>query len=135
MTTPKSILSRVLFLMYLGAIALLCFISGEKIPDIQREIFGIPTDKLVHFFMFLPFPILSYMAWDHKGRNAWGPVKFFFGNLLAGACLAALTEWIQDMLPTRSMDLHDFWADMLALGLARLFVFIIDITHISSRRN
>ena len=59
MTTPKSILSRVLFLMYLGAIALLCFISGEKIPDIQREIFGIPTDKLVHFFMFLPFPVLS----------------------------------------------------------------------------
>ena len=59
MTTPKTILARILFLLYLGAIALLCFMHVDKLPDVQKFIFGIPTDKIVHFGMFLPFPILA----------------------------------------------------------------------------
>ena len=135
MTTAKSILSRILFLLYLGAVAALCFISGDSLPDIQRSIWGIPTDKLAHFAMFLPFPILFYLAWDHKSGKISGVLGFALLNLAAGSLVAALTEWVQKYLPTRSMDLHDFRSDLLALGISTLLVFIIDITHLKSRRN
>ena len=62
MTTPKTILARFLFFLYLAGIAFLCFMHVDKLPDVQKFIFGIPTDKVVHFGMFLPFPILAYLA-------------------------------------------------------------------------
>ena len=135
MTSAKSILSRVLFVLYLGAVAALCFLSSENLPDIQRTIWGIPTDKLAHFAMFLPFPILFYLAWDHRSAKALGAITFALLNMAAGALVAAITEWVQKYLPTRSMDLHDFGSDLLALGIATALVFIIDVTHLKSRKN
>ena len=124
-----------LFLLYLGAVAILCFISSEQLPSIQKTIWGIPADKLAHFAMFLPFPFLLYLAWDHKSSKPAGAISFALLNLVAGALIAALTEWVQSFLPTRSMDLHDFNSDLLALTVATVLVFIIDITHLKSRRN
>ncbi|MBO4428217.1 MAG: VanZ family protein [Bacteroidales bacterium] len=135
MTTAKSILSRLLFLLYLAAVATLCFISSDKFPTIQKTIWGIATDKLAHFAMFLPFPILLYLAWDHRSSKPSGAIGFAVLNFAAGTLIAALTEWIQKFLPTRCMDLHDFNSDLLALGVATVLVFIIDITHLKSRRN
>ena len=122
-------------MLYLGAVAALCFLSTENLPNFQRTIWGIPTDKVAHFCMFLPFPLLFYLAWDHKGTKAAGAISFALLNLAAGALVAAGTEWMQKFLPTRCMDLHDFNSDLLALVAGTLLVFIIDITHLKSRRN
>lgn len=133
--TPKTLLSRILFILYLAAIGLICFMSAEHIPSVQREIFGLPTDKVVHFCMFLPFPVLAYLAWDHKHDKAWAPIVFAIVVFLVGAGVAGLTEYIQDFLPTRSMDLHDFKADAYALAISTVLVFLIDITHLKTRKN
>ena len=45
----------VLFLAYLGLVVWCCFGNFGSMPNVQREMFGIPTDKVVHFVMFLPF--------------------------------------------------------------------------------
>jgi len=133
--TTKTIISRLLLLMYLGAIAFICFMSAENIPSVQKEILGLPTDKVVHFCMFLPFPLLAYMAWDHRTDKVWGPFVSAGVIVVLGALIASLTEYVQKFLPTRSMDLHDFKADMLAILISTALVFIIDITHLKTRKN
>ena len=135
MTTPKTILARILFFLYLAVVAFLCFMHVDKLPDVQKFIFGIPTDKVAHFLMFLPFPILAYLAYDHLTNKLSHAALFAFATLVLGALLAYGTEYIQGKLPYRSMDMNDFKADLLALVLSCIFVFIIDITHLKVRKN
>lgn len=128
-TTTKTILSRVLFLLYICAVCLICFADSSSLPRMQRFIFGIPTDKVVHFIMFAPFPILSYLSFDHPSGKPWRSVLFVFLSLIAGATLAYSTEVIQSYLPSRSMDINDFYADALALGVSSIFILLVDLTR------
>ena len=133
MKSTKTILSRILFIIYLAAIAFLCFMRVDKIPDIQKTLLGIPTDKIAHFIMFLPFPILAFLAYDHITNKPWRAVLFAVLTFTVGAAIAFGTEYIQGMLPYRSQDPADFKADLLALLLSTLVVFIIDISNIKKR--
>ncbi|MBR0174543.1 MAG: VanZ family protein [Bacteroidales bacterium] len=135
MTTPKTILARILFFLYLAAIAFLCFMHVDKLPDVEKFLFGIPADKLAHFLMFLPFPILAYLAYDHLTNRFWSAVLFVAATFIIGALLAYGTEYVQGKLPYRSMDINDFKADALALAISSVFVFIIDVTHLQKRKN
>ena len=131
--TTKTIFARILFLLYLVAVGLLCWMHVDKLPDLQRTLWGLPTDKVAHFVMFLPFPILAFLAYDHKTKTAWSALLFAFLTLLGGTALAGLTEWIQHFLPYRSFDVQDLKADLLALGLSTAFVLIVDLTHLKER--
>ncbi len=131
--STKTILARILFFLYLAAIAFLCFMHADNLPDIQKEIFGIPTDKVAHFIMFLPFPILAFLAYDHVTDRPWRAVLFAVLTFMAGAAIAALTEYVQGMLPYRTKDLNDFNADLLAIGISTVFVFLVDIFNIKKR--
>ena len=135
MTTPKTILARILFFLYLVAIAFLCFMHVDKLPDVQKFILGIPTDKVAHFLMFLPFPILAYLAYDHLTNKVWSAILFALATFVIGCMLAYGTEYVQGRLPYRSMDIKDFKADALALAISSVFVFIIDVTHLKKRKN
>ncbi|MCQ2169758.1 MAG: VanZ family protein [Bacteroidales bacterium] len=128
-TTTKTILSRVLFLLYVCAVCLICFADSSSLPRMQRFIFGLPTDKVVHFIMFAPFPILSYLSFDHPSGKPGRSVLFVFLSLIAGAALAYSTEVIQSYLPSRSMDIKDFYADALALGVSSIFILLVDLTR------
>lgn len=121
------ILFRILIVLYLVAVAVLCFGHFGKLPQIHSKILGIEQDKLVHFLMFLPFPLLSYFA---VGKNPAGPWKALGEVLLiflAGCLIAAGTEVAQGFLPYRTADPKDFQADTLALALCSLIVFILMI--------
>ncbi|MBQ9309839.1 MAG: VanZ family protein [Bacteroidales bacterium] len=135
MTTPKTILARLLFVVYLAAVAFLCFMRVDRLPDVQKFILGIPTDKIAHFLMFLPFPILAYLAYDHLTNKVWNAVAFAVITLGVGLLLAYGTEYVQGKLPYRSMDMADFKADAIAIALSSIFVFFIDITHLKVRKN
>ena len=135
MTTTKTILARILFFLYLAAIAFLCFMHVDKLPEVQKYILGIPTDKLAHFLMFLPFPILAYLAYDHLTNKVSHAALFAIATLIIGGLIAYGTEFIQGSLPYRSMDINDFKADAIALAISCIFVFIIDITHLKVRKN
>ena len=133
MTSTKTILARILFILYLAAIAFLCFMHADKLPDMQKTLLGIPSDKVAHFLMFLPFPILAFLAYDHVTNKFWSAVLFAVLTFAVGAGIAWLTEYIQGFLPYRSRDLSDFRADLIALGISTLGVFITDITHLPKR--
>ncbi len=133
--TTKTILARILFFLYLAAIAFLCFMHVDKLPEVQQFIFGIPTDKVAHFLMFLPFPILAYLAYDHLTNKVWSAIFFAIATFIIGALIAYGTEYVQGTLPYRSMDINDFKADALALAVSCVFVFIIDVSHLKVRKN
>ena len=132
--STKTILARILFVVYLAAIAFLCFMHADKIPDMQKTLFGIPTDKVAHFLMFLPFPILTFLAYDHVTNKVWSAVLFAVLTFAVGAAIAWGTEYIQGMLPYRSRDVADFRADLLALGISTLGVFITDLVNLPKRK-
>ena len=131
--TAMTLFARILFLLYLAAIGMLCWMHVDKMPDLQKTLLGFPTDKVAHFLMFLPFPILAYLAFDHKNGKAGRAFLFAFLALFSGAAVAGLTEWVQSFLPYRTLDMADFKADLLALGLSTFFVLMVDLTHLNKR--
>ena len=128
MTRRQRLLARILFVLYLAAVAYLCFGRFDDMPDVEKYIFGIPTDKVVHFLMFFPFPILAFLAFDRYTEKFWSTVLWTLGTFAAGALLAAGTEYGQARLTTwRSGDPLDLRADLIALGISSLLVFCIDL--------
>ena len=90
----RSIIFSIVTVLYIAAVAYLCFANFKKLPDLPKLFLGIPTDKVVHFCMFFPFPILAYLAYD---RYTDTPLKAFAAliSIFAIGCIfAGVTEII-----------------------------------------
>lgn len=116
--TKRTLAFRVLFAVYLLMIAYICFASQGGLPTFDDWRFAIPADKIVHFTMFLPFPVLLFHSME-KHRN-WHLILV----IVVGCALAAATELIQALIPYRAADLTDFLADSLGLLCGTLFLWI-----------
>ena len=128
MTHNQKILFRILFLLYLTGVLYLCFGRFDNAPSIEWSLFGIPTDKLVHFCMFFPFPILAFLAFDRYTETVRQTLTFVGVTLAVGLLLAVGTEWGQaHFTDYRSADPWDFVADTSALVLSSILVSIWDI--------
>ena len=116
MKFPAKIFWRILLVVYLAAVAYLCFASQGGLPKFDDWPFKIPADKVVHFLMFLPWPILaSISVMPDRDRASVRMVVILLIITLIGCALAGTTEWIQGLLPYRSRDIMDFIADSLGL--------------------
>lgn len=128
MTRSQKIAFQVLFFLYIAAVLFLCFAHFEQAPAVEWSLWGIPSDKVVHFCMFFPFPILTFLAFDRYTDNIRSTLLFSGVTLLVGFILAWGTEWGQAHLTDyRSGDLMDFLADGTALVLSTLLVIFLDI--------
>ena len=113
--TKQSIFWKIMLLVYLGAVAYLCFASQDGLPKLAQWKFPIPADKCVHFAMFLPWPVLSCLAVKPVGQRSARTILLLLGMTLLGFALAGITEWVQGLLPYRSKDINDLIADSLGL--------------------
>ena len=128
MTKRQVIWARILLGVYLLAILVLCFANFSSVPKVQDKIFGIPVDKIVHFLMFFPFPILAWFAFDKHSNTLSSTFLFTALTFIIGVVFAAATEFGQAKLTTwRSGDPKDLGADICALALASLIVLFLDI--------
>ena len=118
-----------LFVAYVCAVAWLCFGEFKPDPDMPRRLWGIPMDKLVHFLMFLPFPLLAYFAVGKHPAGPWKALGEMLLIFLVGALVAAGTEIGQSFFPYRTTDPKDFLADTIALAVCSLAVFIVMLIH------
>ncbi|MBR6305574.1 MAG: VanZ family protein [Bacteroidales bacterium] len=131
MTKRLNAVFKVLFYLYLVAIAVLCFGSFNSLPNVSRTILGIPTDKVVHFCMFLPFPILAFLAYDKYTGDRRKVLLFALVTFLVGCLLAAGTELGQAYLTDhRSGDAWDFLADFLAILTGSVIAIWIDLRQL-----
>ena len=128
MTKGQKIAFRILFFLYVAGVLFMCFGRFENTPSIEFSLFGIPTDKLVHFTMFFPFPILAFFAFDRFTETVKSTLIFVSVTCVIGVLMAVATEWGQaHFTDYRSGDPLDFLADTLALILSSVIVAVVDI--------
>ena len=120
------LLARIVFLLYLAAVLYLCFGNFSDMSSVAKHFLGIESDKVVHFLMFLPFPILFYMAFGWRTRNPWHSMLMALAILALGCLIAAGTELVQELIPYRAADIADFMADFLALCISSTVTFFVD---------
>lgn len=109
-----------LFVVYLAAVAFLCFMKPDDMPEIQKDLFGIPMDKVAHFLMFLPYPILGAFSFMHKETGIWRNMAVLAVIATVGAGLAYGTEVIQAQTGYRAYEITDFLADMTGIATGTL---------------
>ncbi|MGM9736359.1 MAG: VanZ family protein [Candidatus Cryptobacteroides sp.] len=129
--TVKYVSSGIL-LLYIVSLIALCIIQTESLPQVEAEWFGIPTDKIVHFVMFLPFPVLTWLAFFKEERIKWKKVGLCAIILICGMVLAAGTEVAQTFTEYRDGDILDFAAD--CLGMAAGLALVILVSYLSRKR-
>lgn len=105
------ITSSILLCLYIAAVAYLCFARPDNLPQAPMYLFGLPMDKLAHFVMFVPFPILAYMTF----MSIWRKIAVLTVIMAAGAGMAIGTERIQSALAYRTGDVNDFLSDCIGL--------------------
>ena len=128
MSPKQKIAFRLLFFLYLAGVLYLCFGRFENTPSIELSLWGIPTDKVVHFCMFFPFPILAYLAMDQYTSTVRQTVLLVGVTFIIGLVIAVGTEWGQASLTDwRSGDPLDFLADSIALLLGSILAACWDI--------
>lgn len=118
---------NILLILYLAAVAFLCFGRVTGPESLPKVFFGIHADKIAHFLMFVPFLPLVYMATGFRSRKWWQALLFSVLLYLAGIGLAWFTEYIQGMIPYRTKDIEDFKADAYALCLGASIQFCLDL--------
>ncbi len=104
-----------LFCVYLAAVAFLCFMKTDDLPDMPMMIFGIPLDKIVHFFMFFPYPFIGYETFRPQTDKTWVHLLILAVIFATGIGLAIGTEEIQGLLGYRENDMKDAGADIYGL--------------------
>lgn len=121
------IIQKLLLLLYLAVVAWLCFGRFEALPQVSRTLFGIPTDKVVHFVMFFPLPILLYLAFNWKTGSIFKSLLLVAGLVCIGILTSIGTELIQGITTYRSKDLLDFAADTVSVCCSALIVLLIEL--------
>ena len=106
---------QIIMIIYIAAVGFLCFANFHKLPSVPKMLFG-------------TFPILAFFAYDRLTRTPWQALAALISICAIGCAFAGMTEVIQDFLPYRVKDFNDFGADCLAVGIASVLVFIIDVS-------
>ncbi len=110
------------FILYLASVAILCFMHGDKLPDLKETCFGLPSDKVAHIAMFLPFIPLSFFTFRNRNNYAITDMLILTSLLILGAGTAYMTEVIQEKLSYRTYDTKDLYADYIGLGIGYISI-------------
>ncbi len=96
--------------VYLLAVVLLCVINFGSISEVPSELFGIRMDHIVHFFMFLPMPLLFFGV--YVSSVSVPSLKMMAIIFILCLLLASCTELAQQyLIPWRSGEWSDLAAD------------------------
>lgn len=115
-----------LFCIYLAAVAVACFSKPSSLPNLSAGTFlGIPMDKVLHFIMFLPFPVLASMSIIDPKRKKAANIMTLLVICITGVGIVYATEAIQAQLGYRSYDVKDLYADTVGITIGALATAII----------
>lgn len=109
------------FCIYLAAVALLCFLKPSSLPEVDIKTFlGLPIDKVLHFLMFLPYPVLAGLVFISSEQRPAAAVIILLILAVTGIGVAYGTEIIQSHTGYRSYEIADFHADMIGIAAGTL---------------
>jgi VanZ family protein len=130
----KAYIFPVLFCLYLAGVALMCFLHGDKLPDVSGTWFGIPADKAAHIVMFTPFIPLAYLSFRSNGGSRLINLLILTFLLFLGIGTAYITEIIQEKLSYRAYEMKDLIADCIGLASGYGCIALWIITRKSRKR-
>ncbi len=114
----------VLFVLYMGVLIYLYFGKFPSFLKLPRTILDIPSDKVGHFLMFLPYPFLAHGS-SFTGKRKWRDLLFVH---LSGIVIAFVFELLQSTLVSyRTTDPWDLVANIASISLATLILSIVDL--------
>lgn len=131
----KIIFHRILFVLYIAAIVWLCVHNFNSLSKFPTMIAGIHTDKIIHFCMFFPFPVFSYISYERKKKSIGGTLLFVGATLVLGFILAVGTEIAQSFLPYRTADYKDLVADSAGLLVGSAIVLVRDLNFVRRKNS
>lgn len=115
---------RILFCIYICAVGFLCFMKPSDMPEFGITWFGLPSDKVAHFMMFLPFPVLAFLSVRKADRSTVSRLLLIAVLFAAGAVIAAGTEILQSLTKYRSYEVKDMLTDFAGLAAGSLMTAI-----------
>ena len=133
MRVSRITLSRIALALYLCLVAFLCFGKFPQSDSIPRSILGIPSDKVAHFFMFLPLVPLLVQSVLKESMSKWRIILIITISVIIGAGLAAATEYGQVLTGYRFSDIKDFTADAAGIVTGAIVAALLIIIKRSSR--
>ncbi|MBQ7640448.1 MAG: hypothetical protein IJS91_05620 [Bacteroidales bacterium] len=114
----------ILFVLYMGVLIYLYFGKFPSFLKLPRTILDIPSDKVGHFLMFLPYPFLAHGS-SFTGKRKWRDLLFVH---LSGIVIAFVFELLQSTLVSyRTTDPWDLVANIASISLATLILSFIDL--------
>jgi VanZ family protein len=127
------IIKLMFYLYILTVLSLMLFSINVSDINVPKEIMGIAIDKVVHFFIFFPYPFLLYVSFKRKFT---ANLPFFLWIIipLSGIFFAIATEFLQSLNPARSFELSDMAANVSAIVSASIISNIFHYFHVWSRR-
>lgn len=112
-------LANYLYVVYILTIITLLILPPSDGIKLNKTIFGIRTDLVIHATMFVPF--MGYFWFQNWVKSSLKRFLKFFGY---GVLFAAFCESIHLVVPYRSFDVTDFFANVTGLAIGSL-IFLI----------
>ena len=125
---------KAIFILYIIGLCFCCFWNFRSSIDLSTELWGIPKDKIAHFCMFFPFPIIFYLAFPKLRNTPRRYLKFSILALATGVATGLAIEIIQGWSGYRSCDMTDLLADFCGLAAAVLILQIFEAFVMNKRR-
>lgn len=122
-TIHGRIISFIILLTYVALVCYMClanFSNTDMVSWLPEELFGIKIDKIVHFCLFFPVPILFFITFH--GKSIFNSAVFALF-----CCIAASTaiEFSQKLTAYRSFDVYDLYANYLAIACGTVIISAI----------
>lgn len=116
--------SAELLIFYIAALMFLCLADFGGVHMPPKFWFNIPSDKVVHFLMFFPFPIIAWLFTKARIRSNAKWLRMLLVIFFLGILLGFLTEMLQGMTGYRSKDYFDALADASGIFAGCLLIIL-----------
>lgn len=125
MNTKIRNVAIVVLILYI--IASLYFLLTPVSVSLKKDLLSIPTDKILHFLMFAPYPLFFWIIFRYgKDNYVKRPINYIVIFLIS-ISIGAVTEVSQTLLTVnRSGDIKDFFADVLGVTFTLIMLWIFE---------
>ena len=107
-----------LFYIYILGLCFCCFWNFRGSIDLSTEWIGLPKDKVVHFLLFFPMPVMTYLAFPKLRNTPRRYLRFSIIVFICSIAFGAMTEAVQWLTGYRQCDWGDLLADCCGIAAA-----------------
>ena len=123
----KKIRTAAIILLIIYIIISLYFLFTTVSLGVKSRLWSIPTDKIFHFLMFMPYPIFFWITIKYGKKNYKKSFGIYFSAFTISLILGVLTEIAQKYLTnSRSGEIGDLLADTLGIIFALVLLWIFE---------